>query len=103
MLCFEDTKLLASCLSRLPLPSLILMACHPSGSHIFEAFLSSRTVDGKRKEKVKKKLKVSFKSPDSTWDGLASQATLHLYMFVRTVQYFSKDPLLLGVYHIRLL
>lgn len=59
MLCFEDTKLLASCISRLPIPSLIHMACHPSGSHVLEAFLNSKTVEGKRREKVMKKLKVS--------------------------------------------
>ena len=37
---------------------IIRMSCDPSGSHVVEAFMSSRTVPVKKKRKLTEKLKV---------------------------------------------
>ena len=55
---YQDTKLMTSLLVGLPLPSLTHLACHPNGSHVLEAVLSSKMVDSRKKQKLVDKFKV---------------------------------------------
>ena len=55
---YQDTKLVTSLLVGLPLPSLTHLACHPNGSHVLEAVLSSKMVDSRKKQKLVDKFKV---------------------------------------------
>jgi len=58
LLHYEDTKEVTGSFLAIPTDRLISLACDPSGSHIVDAFLSSRNVTLKKKNKLIKKFMV---------------------------------------------
>lgn len=62
LLRYQNPSLLSSHLLRLGEEMLLTLALHPSGSHVIEAFLGSRTVLTKHRQKLVKLFKVSLSS-----------------------------------------
>ena len=58
LLQYDDTKMVTSSVLTIPTDQLISLTCDPSGSHIVDAFLSSRSVTLKKKNKLIKKFMV---------------------------------------------
>ena len=58
LLQFEEPKLVARSLLKMPSDDMVGLSCDPSGSHVIDAFMSSPTVSRKLKSKLIAKLKV---------------------------------------------
>jgi len=58
LLHYDDTKTVSSSVLTIPTDRLMSLACDPSGSHIVDAFLTSRNVTLKKKNKLIKKFMV---------------------------------------------
>ena len=59
---YDDTKMITSSFLAIPTDQLLTISCDPSGNHIVDVFLSSKSVSLKKKTKLINKFMVRLLS-----------------------------------------